>query len=104
LNSGNRNVRQVKENHTILHRQDPTLPKIDLLLLFMKGDSRIPDAFGWSVSIRTKMNIVSILFDEVLEQIPKPGHLAVTTQFSTSQPLMLKYLFIANHTNLYVRI
>jgi len=42
----------MKENYTILHKQDPTLPKIDLLLLFMKGDSRIPDGFGWSVSIR----------------------------------------------------
>jgi len=59
------------ENYVILHRQDPTLPKIDLLLLFMKGDPRIPDAFSWSQSIRTKMNTVGILFDEVLEQIPK---------------------------------
>ena len=58
-------------DYTILHKQDPTLPKIDLLLLFMKGDPRIPDAFGWSVSIRTKMSIASILFNDVLEQIPK---------------------------------
>ncbi len=58
------------EDYIILHKQDPSLPKINLVLLFMKGDSRIPGAFNWSLSIDAKIKAMDISFKEVLEQIP----------------------------------
>lgn len=61
----------MEEDYIILHKQDPTLPKIKLFLLFMKGDSRIPDAFNWSLSIDAKIKAMNVLFKEVLEQIPR---------------------------------
>jgi len=60
----------MSEDYIILHKQDPTLPKIQLFLLFMKGDNRIPDAFSWSLSISSKIRAIDVLFKEVLNQIP----------------------------------
>lgn len=49
----------------------PNLRNFKLLLFFMKGDSRIPDAFHWGFSVQAKVNAVGILHEEVLSQIPK---------------------------------
>jgi hypothetical protein len=65
-------VSQVSEDdYAILHRQDPTLPKIRLFLLFMKEDNRIPEAIRWAISIDSKIRAMDVLFEEVLNQIPK---------------------------------
>jgi hypothetical protein len=47
------------------------LANLRLLLDFMKGDSRIADAFRWSYSIDAKMIAIGILYEEILSQIPK---------------------------------
>jgi hypothetical protein len=60
-----------EDDYIMLHRQDPTLPKIKLFILFMKGDNRIPDAFSWAFSIDSKIRAMDVLFKEVLNQIPQ---------------------------------
>jgi hypothetical protein len=44
---------------------------LGIFLEFMKGDSRISDAFRWSFSIETKIMAIGILNTEVISQIPK---------------------------------
>nr|QNO54288.1 hypothetical protein FGBIHFOD_00028 [Methanosarcinales archaeon ANME-1 ERB7] len=61
----------MNKDYIILHKQDPTLPKIKLFLLFMKGDQRISDAFDWSLAVSDKINAMKVLFEEVLEQLPQ---------------------------------
>jgi hypothetical protein len=61
----------MNKDHIMLHKQDPTLPKIKLFLLFMKGDQRISDAFDWSLAVSAKINAMKVLFEEVLEQLPQ---------------------------------
>lgn len=51
--------------------EKPNLENFTLLLYFMKGDSRIPDALRWGFSIKAKVRAVRILYEEVLSQIPK---------------------------------
>ena len=58
------------EKFQILHQQNPSLPKIYLFLLFLKGDKRIPEGFRWSMSIQTKIKDIEIMFKEVETQIP----------------------------------
>jgi hypothetical protein len=60
-----------KERYVILHKQDSAQPRINLLLLFMKGDPRIPDAFRWASSIQSRATAIFIQYKEVLEQIPR---------------------------------
>jgi hypothetical protein len=60
-----------EDDYIMLHRQDPTLPKIELFILFMRGDNRIPDAFSWAFSIDSKIRAMDVLFKEVLNQIPQ---------------------------------
>ena len=45
--------------------------KFELFLIFMKGDTRVPDAFRWSLSIKSKVSAMEILYKEVLAQLPK---------------------------------
>ena len=52
-------------------QEKPDMSNFRLFLSFIKGDSRIPDAFRWSFSIDAKVNAVGILHEEVLLQIPK---------------------------------
>jgi hypothetical protein len=47
------------------------LEKFNLLLQFMNGDRRIPDAFRWGLSIHNKRIAMEILYREVVAQIPK---------------------------------
>ena len=51
--------------------QEPNLQKLELLLKFLKGDARVPDAFSWSLSISNKISAMKILYEEFLIQIPK---------------------------------
>jgi hypothetical protein len=51
--------------------EKPKLENFHLLLQFMKGDRRIPDADRWCFSIDNKIMAMEILYREVLVQIPK---------------------------------
>jgi hypothetical protein len=54
-----------------MSEKKPNLKKFELLLAFMKGDSRVLDAYRWSLSIKTKGIAIEILYREVLTQIKK---------------------------------
>ena len=54
-----------------MHERKPNLQKLELLLKFLKGDPRVPDAFRWSLSIGSKISAMKILHEEVLAQLPK---------------------------------
>lgn len=52
-------------------REKPAMQNFTSLLSFIKGDSRIPDAYRWGNSINVKVHALKILYEEVLSQIPK---------------------------------
>lgn len=54
-----------------MSEQDGKFKNLNLLLRFMKGDSRIPDASNWALSINNKVTAISISHEEVLLQISK---------------------------------
>jgi hypothetical protein len=47
------------------------LKNYNLLLSFLKGDSRVPDGMRWYFSIQSKLAAIEILRTDVLRQIPK---------------------------------
>ena len=59
------------EKYEILHEQDPDLPKIRLFTLFLRADKRIEHSYEWSMSIESKITVVGIMFNEVIEQLPR---------------------------------
>jgi len=48
-----------------------TTSNFELLLTFLRGESRIPDAIQWSMSIRRKTKAIGMLYKDVLNQIPE---------------------------------
>jgi hypothetical protein len=52
-------------------KEERKVESIELLLLFMRGDSRIRDAFNWSISLNYRISALNILKKRVLEQVPK---------------------------------
>lgn len=59
------------KDSTELKKVKPNLTNFRIFLTFMKGDTRISDAFRWSFSIDAKITSIGILYEEVLTQIPK---------------------------------
>jgi hypothetical protein len=54
-----------------LDKEEPKVESIETLLYFMRGDSRIKDAFNWGISLNYRVSALDILRKKVLEQVPK---------------------------------
>jgi len=54
-----------------MQEQQSNLQNLEVFLKFLKGDARVPDAFLWSLSIRNKITVMQILYEEVFAQLPK---------------------------------
>lgn len=54
-----------------MSEQEPRMRGFELLLAFIGGDNRIPDAIHWQFSIKAKIFAMEFSYDEALAQIPK---------------------------------